>query len=130
MLQKHLIELSRKYPLWLADDDSFVIVEILLPPGFNYLRTKLLIEIPSDYPVSPPGIGNCHAYVAPSLMYCGRTLKDIHPAQHPSFETPGFGPWAWFCYRTIRWYPARDSLLTFVEMVRADLTSPPTHQES
>lgn len=126
MLDRHLAELSHHYPVWIDDDDKFVIVEIGLPPGFDYVWTNLLIEIPPDYPVSPPGIGNYRVFVPPWLTYRGRKLKDIHPNQSPSFETPEFGPWAWLCYEDVRWYPSRDDLLTFVEMVRSDLSNPST----
>jgi hypothetical protein len=128
MLRRHLIELSNRYPLWLDDREQFVIVEIRLPPGMNFLKTKLLIEIPKDYPFSPPGIGNYQVYVPRSLRYCGRELKDLHPDIQPAFDTPGFGPWAQLCYRKIQWCLGRDNLFTFVEMVRTDLTTPPTQE--
>ena len=127
MLDDHLKRLSRAYPLWLDDDYRFVIVEeIKLPPGYNCRATQLLIQLPPDYPVSPPGVGDNRVYVASGLRFRGRTLRDVHDSIPPSFETPGSGPWAWFCYEWIHWDPLRDSLIRFVEMIKANLTNPPT----
>jgi hypothetical protein len=127
LLEKHCRRLSRHHPLWIDDDYAFVIVgHVLLPPGYNLERTNLLIELPDDYPVSPPGIGDFRVYVSPHLRFQGRELKDLHLYITPSYTTLGFGPWAWWCYQSVRWYPKRDNLIRFVEMIRADLTDPPT----
>ena len=127
LLMKHLSRLSRHFRLWIDDDYRFVIVgSVLLPPGYNVRRAKLLIELPGDYPLSPPGIGDSLIYVSPVLQFHGWDLKDLHPHRQPAYPTPGFGPWAWWCYEKIRWYPKRDNLIRLVEMIRADMTNPPT----
>jgi hypothetical protein len=86
----------------------------------------LLIELPHDYPLSPPGLGDYRVFASPYLLFWSRMLQDLHPETTPCYATPGFGPWAWWCYQYIRWSPRRDDLVRFVEMVRADLTNPPT----
>ena len=122
-LERELSDLSRAFPLWIADDFAFVIVSKLrLPAEYNKSCTDLLIELPPDYPVCPPGLGNNRVYVDPNLRYRNRILQDLHPGNTARFATPGFGPWAWFCYERIEWWPDRDDLITFVEMVRADLS--------
>ncbi len=126
-LESHLKLLSKHYPLWIDDDYRFVIVgRIRLPRGYDCREANLLIELPSDYPVTPPGVGDHRVYVWPQLQFHGRALRDQHPETTPGFHTPGFGPWAWWCYQTIRWIPSRDDLVRFVEMVRADMINPCT----
>jgi hypothetical protein len=125
MLDEELQQLSRGFELWIDDDSHFVILGgVKLRPGYNAPETQLLIEIPQDYPVSPPGIGASRVYVPATLNYRGRRLRQVHEQQRPNFETPGFGPWAWWCYCQIAWDPTRDDLTKFVEMVRADLSNP------
>lgn len=128
-LGRHLRELSRAFVLWIEEEYEFVVVcGMKLPPGYNRAETQLLIEIPQDYPLSPPGVGADRVYLSPDLRFKRRKLKDLHTGTTPSFYTPGFGPWAWFCYERVEWSPSRDGLVTFVEMVRADLTDPRTHR--
>jgi hypothetical protein len=129
-LEKHLRRLSCAFQLQVADNYRFVIVGgVRLPPGYNHTLTSVLVEIPSDYPLSPPGIGNNRVYVSPRLRFRGRTLKDVHPDARPSYPTPGSGDWAWWCYQEIRWDPVRDDLIRFMEMFRVDLTNPPVNWE-
>jgi hypothetical protein len=127
-LDRQLKDLSRAYRhLWIDDSNRFVIVEgIKLPPGYNQSQTELLIELPGDYPCSPPGVGSSHVYVPHGLRYKDKRVRDIHEYSQPSFRTEGFGPWAWWCYESITWDPFRDNLIKFVEMVRANMTDPPT----
>jgi hypothetical protein len=122
-LEQDLRDLSRALPLLIADDYAYVIAcGLKLPPGYNTRCTDMLFELPSDYPLSPLGVGDSHVYLPPALRLHGRRLEDLHEWRRPEFETPGFGKWAWFCYEYIDWSPTRDNLIKFVEMVRADLT--------
>jgi hypothetical protein len=124
-LEQHLKVLSTHYPLWIDDDYRFVIVgRVRLPRGYDYREASLLIVLPQDYPVTPPGVGDHKVYVWPPLRFRGRPLKDLHPETTPGFLTPGFGPWAWWCYQRIRWLPNRDDLVRLVEMIRADFINP------
>ena len=123
VLDQQLRELSLGYPLSISDDYDWIIASrFRLPPGFNLQHTTVLLEIPSDYPLSPPGIGS-RVYLPPSLRFGDKKLKDLHEG-----TTPGWGSWAWFCYEWIRWDPHRDDLVKFLEMIRADLTNPPTRK--
>ena len=122
-LEQDLRSLSRAFRLWIDDDYSFVVAGgVKLPPGYNMSYTNLLLELPADYPVSPPGVGDSAVYLPPTLRLHGRRLKDLHEFRSPEFDTPGFGEWAWWCYEYVDWSPVRDNLIKFVEMVRADLT--------
>jgi len=126
-LMEALQRLSFHFPLCVNDDHKFVVVGgVRLPPGYNRDHTPLLIELPADFPCSPPGIAGRRVFVPPDLRFRGRRLADIHPGTTPRFSTPGFGPWAWLCYEAINWNPLKDNLITFIEMVRADLTNPET----
>ena len=127
ILNQQLKDLSRAFPVWIDDDYKFIIVGgVKLPPEYNISETELLIELPADYPFSPPGVAGSHMYVSPALRFGGRELEDMHLSTTPPFQTPRFGPWAWWCYERIRWDAVRDNLIKFIEMVRADLTNPPT----
>jgi hypothetical protein len=113
--------LSVGYLLSVSSDFRWIIVrDFRLPPGFNYFCTDVLVEIPQDYPCSPPGVA-AHVYLSPKLRFKGQELQDLHEG-----TTPGWGDWAWFCYSKIDWDPNRDDLIKFMEMVRADLTNPGT----
>jgi hypothetical protein len=126
-LYRHLRDLSLACRVWLAGDQKYVILGgVNLPPGYNRSQIDILVEIPRDYPLSPPGVGEHNVFVPPSIRFQGRTPKYLHEGTHPSYSTPGFGPWAWWCYQRIDWDPLRDNLIKFLEMVRADLTDPPT----
>jgi hypothetical protein len=126
-LERDLRALSRGFRLWIDDDYAFVIiVDLVLPPGYGQSHTAMLLELPDDYPLSPLGVGESHVFLPPSLRFRGRRISDLHDWQTPSVDTPGFGPWAWFCYERVRWSPERDDLIRFVEMVRADLANPRT----
>ena len=131
VLEQHVAALSQAVPIALDQAFRFAIIQrVLLPPKYNRKSTDLLIEIPRDYPLSPPGVGEYRVFVAPNLMFQGRRLRDLHPNTTPRFQTPGYGPWAWLCYEHITWEPHRDDLIHLLEMIRADLTNPPTEQES
>lgn len=122
ILSRHLRILSHAYTI-VVDDDSrwFIAHNFRLPPGYDRAETSVLVTLPHDYPISPPGIGDSRVYLPPDVLYRGMDLRDLHPS-----DAPAWGEWAWFCYQEIRWDPARDNLMTFLEMVRADLTNPPT----
>jgi hypothetical protein len=123
VLERQLKDLSVKYPLLVSDDYRYLTVqEFDLPPGFNCHRTEILVEIPPGYPRSPPGVGESHVYVNRGLLFMGRRLSDLYDRVTPDWE----GEWAWLCYRQIDWDPHRDNLVTFMEMIRTDLTKPST----
>ena len=127
ILYDHLARLSQHFRLALDDWYRFVIVQsVKLPPGFNRNTTDALIELEFDYPQTPPGMGNSRVFVDAGLRFRGWMLAEYREHFQPTYRTPGFGPWAWICYQRIHWNPLRDDLVTFVEMLRADLTNPPT----
>ena len=121
ILEDHLRMLSVGYPISVSDDYNWLRVNhFLLPPGHDRSRTDILVEVPHDYPLSPPGV-RAHMYLPRSLRFQGRKLKDLHP-----WITPGWGDWAQMCFEWIRWNPHRDDLIGFMDMVRLDLTNPET----
>jgi hypothetical protein len=126
IVAQHLKELTCAYNVCVANNYQYAVVgSVKLPPGYNSTSTSVLLEIPYDYPQSPPGIGNYKIYVEPSLRFYGRVLRDVHPQIPPPYPIPGCGPWAYWCYQDIRWNPVRDNLIRFMEMFRGDLTNPP-----
>ncbi|MGD1020127.1 MAG: E2/UBC family protein [Verrucomicrobiia bacterium] len=126
-LERDLLNLSRAFPLQVDDGYAFVLVSGLkLPPGYNRPSTDMLLELPADYPICPPGVGGSYVYLPPALRFHGRRLDDLHEDHLPTFYPAKVGSWAWFCYEYVAWSPHRDDLIKFVEMVRADLTKPKT----
>jgi len=120
-LEDDLRAASRAYPLSVSEDRRWVTVHrFKLPPGYRRSTTDILMEIPRDYPCTPPGVST-HIYIDASLRFHGRKLRDVYEGVNP-----GWGNWAWFCYHSIKWDPRRDDLIRFLEMVRADLTEPKT----
>jgi len=90
-LQRDLQRLSNHFSLWLDNDYRFVIIQgVRLPPGYNYDETDFFLEIPADYPCSPPGIGDSQVYVSPHLRYWKQSLTDVHPCKTPKYEVGGF----------------------------------------
>ena len=116
---KHLRELSHFYPLDIARDYSWLIAnKFLLPPGYNAKLIPVLMEIPEDYPLSPPGVGSSRIYLPKGLRYHGSKIKHYYESINKGKN------WCWFCYQEIRWNPRQDNLILFLEMVRSHLTNP------
>lgn len=85
--------------------------------GKVIVRTSVLIDIPYDFPLSPPGIGYAHptrAIHLPRLYYNGGRMKDLHDCAHH--------PWCWLCFRSMRWDPGHDNLLSLLALVEASIS--------
>lgn len=122
ILREHIRRLSFFYPVAADDALRFIVVRSFrLPSGYSTSSTSVLLSIPEDYPLSPPGLRNAKIYIPADLRYCGQELKDVHED-----VTPEWGNWSWFCYERICWNPKRDDLLVILELVRMNLTDPPT----
>ena len=118
-LKADLTRLSYGHPVSLGD--NYIIVEqFQLPVGFDQRTIRVLIEIPDDYPLSPPGIGNHLIYVSSGITLRGRRLRDVYSHVRPKSGQPGF---SWFCYQRIDWDPRCDDLVTVIDLVRANLTT-------
>lgn len=123
VLQEHLRQVARAYLIEVSDDRRWMKVGgFQLAPGFDRRETTLLIGIPHDYPLTPPGILPSGVYVPSDLRFRGRPLADATPQR-----ATWLAGWSWLCYQLIRWNPnGGDTLLRFLEMLRVDLTSPRT----
>lgn len=121
-LLKHLQELSYFHVVEIDDDlASIRVTDFRLPEGFNRRSCCVFIEIPSDYPISPPGCPS-RIYLPDGIRWRGRDLRDLHPGTQPKNRSG----WAWLCFERIEWNPLQDNLITTVELVRTTLTDPPT----
>lgn len=119
-ISQELHELSNEYAFRSAEPYDGLIVEgFRLPSGFNRAHTRVLIIIPPEYPDVVPGVAS-PIYVEKGLRFRGQSLADVH-----EYITPGWGSWAWMCFQSIDW-SARDSLKTLMEVIRANVTNPPT----
>jgi hypothetical protein len=119
ILEDHIRALSYAYPTALDDYCRHILVKgYNLPPGYKFSSIPALLEIPADYPESPPGVGDSHLYVPRGLRYHGRKPKEYHEDRGPSED------WAWWCYQHIDWDPCRDNLITFFELLRVHMTKP------
>ncbi len=119
ILEAHVRLLSFAFQVALDDDcRHLLLADFGYPPGYNFTVSPVLLEIPRDYPESPPGVGASHVYLPGGLRYKGRIPEDYHESVGPSEQ------WAWWCYEEICWDPCRDNLITFFELLRAHLTDP------
>jgi hypothetical protein len=119
IIERDVRALSHRYPVGMDDDlHQIVVRNFNLPPGYNWETVPVLLEIPEDYPESPPGVGPSRLYVPRGLLYHGRKPEDYHEESGPSKS------WAWWCYESIDWDPCRDNLITFFELLRAHMTNP------
>ena len=117
-LKEDIKALSYSFSVVVDDDYSSIIVKNFnLPPGYNRGQIPVLLELPSDYPESPPGVGSAMVYVPDDLRFNGRKPNDFHDGN-------GADGWAWWCYEWIAWNPKRDNLITFFELLRAHMTNP------
>ena len=120
MLTRHLRELSLACSIVASRDLSVVIIQdVKLSPGWNRSQTQMLVQIPEDYPLSPPGTAGSYIYVEAGLRFGGR-----RPADYTEGHRFAGIKWAWWCYENIGWDPLRDNLVTLLERVRADLSNP------
>lgn len=111
--------LSLRYIVEVEDDlRTLMVSNFNLPPGYNRAVVPVRLQIPKDYPESPPGVGFSKVLIPGGLRFKGRKLKDYHPYHGPRLK------WAWLCYVRIDWDPCRDDLETFFEILRANLTEP------
>jgi len=119
VLEDDVRALSYAYQVALDDDYRHLFVKNFnTPPGYNFISIPILLEIPEDYPESPPGVGHSHVYVPRDLRYRGRKPKDFHEWLGPSKD------WAWWCYQSIQWDPCKDDLITFFELLRGHMSNP------
>ncbi len=120
ILLRDLKELSIVCKVLASRDLRTVIVEdVRLPPGWNRTHTRMRIQIPEDYPLSPPGVSSSPIFLETGLRYHGQVPRDYH--KNCTVAEEG---WAWLCYESIDWAPNRDNLISLLERVRADLTNP------
>ena len=80
-------------------------------------KTSVLIDIPLDFPMSPPGVGFNHptrAIHLPLLYYKGRMMADFYKCNHT--------PWYWLCFQKLDWNPATDNLLTLIGLVEVSIS--------
>jgi hypothetical protein len=119
VLENDVRELSFAYRCELDNNyRQLVVKNFNLPPGYNFPTVEILLEIPSDYPESPPGVGGSHVYLTKGLRFRGRKPRDYHEDTGPSDK------WSWWCYSWIKWDPCKDNLVTFFELLRAHMTNP------
>ncbi len=118
-LKNDIRALSYVYPVLLDDDcKSIVVSNFNLPSGYNANYITILLELPRDYPETPPGVAGANVYVPNNLRFKGRKPEDFHENSGPDAK------WAWWCYEWIDWNPCKDNLITFFELLRAHMTNP------
>lgn len=123
VLEDDVRALSYAFDVALDDECRHLFVRNFnLPPGYNFSTIPILLEIPPDYPESPPGIGGSQLFLPRGLRYRGRRLRDFHEEVGP-LDDPN-RRWGWWCYEQIHWDPCQDNLISFFEVLRTDMTDP------
>ena len=89
----------------------------LLPGG---VRTRAMVLLPKDYPVTPPLGFYIHESGLDAVRSQGIDVRHLFPDKTyygaPNLAQKG---WAWFCLKFEPWRPGRHSLIGIVMMVAA-----------
>lgn len=113
-LAEHLAAVAEVLPIEATRDGRWMLARHFpLPSGFNVFETRLLIGIPTLYPQAPPGA----VYLSPDVRLRDRPLPNLFAGHGPTAE------WAWLCMYPQSWDPCRDSLVRFLDVVRAELSN-------
>jgi hypothetical protein len=121
-LVAHVHALARVYEVSVSTDQAWVqIANFVLPVGFNAKTTPLLVGLPPDYPLRPPGVLPHGIFVRPGLRFRGGHHSNIVEG-----HGPGWDQWSWLCVYRINWDPRRDDLLRLLELARTVLSGAPT----
>lgn len=121
LLLQHLRMVALAYSVSVSSDYRWLIANrFLLPAGYNWSETRVLVGIPGDYPLTPPGLYPAGVFLPQGLRFRGRQLANLHPGY-----SPGWGDWAWLCLQRIEWNVHVDDLVRFLEMLRAGLVNAP-----
>lgn len=107
------------------DSDNFLWVcihDFRLPEGFNKDGGELLIELPPNYPFSPPK--NC--FLDRTVRTSGGKEIREHYYPNESYNKYYEKGWAWFCFHITSWKAKEDvmesdNLLTFVDLAHLAL---------
>ena len=88
-----------------------------IPPGWNQTATAVWFIVPAGYPSANP---DCF-YADPSLRLAGGGMPGASGMQ----VLPNTGAQhMWFSWHVAGWNPTRDSLLTYVRVIRDRLNRP------
>lgn len=120
VIQKHLCRLRMAYRYAVSRDGRILILWVknfLLPPGYNRPETEVVIHVPENYPVTPPGR---NVFLSRGLRFRERQLAHLHANRHTKVP----GDWRWYCLTMTNWDPMKDDFVSFLEYVRSDLTDP------
>ena len=92
--------------------------DVSLPEGWNKRTTTIWFLVPVGYPSATP---DC--FYADSDL---RLVNAAMPGSSGMQEIPnvGGGPRLWFSWHVSGWQPTRDTLLTYVRVIRDRLNRP------
>ncbi len=99
---------------------------VALPDDFNLCSTSMLMVLPPDYPVTPPGLGHHAIYLREGLSKRGYRLDHYYDHNiHCSCgqcDLSKYG-WWWYCFKGIPgWDPRYHDLVNIVRMVQLALS--------
>ncbi len=70
ILVKQIKDLSHRFPVDAQTDYSSILVRgFETPPGYNLSRIDVRLELPEDYPASPPGVSPSYVYVPAKFAF-------------------------------------------------------------
>jgi hypothetical protein len=117
IVETQLAELQRLHPaataVELPDGSTLVTVpDIPMPAGWNQDRTAVVFLTPVGYPMARPDCfwADCGLRLSGGGMPGNANLQSL----------PGRGDQVlWFSWHLAQWDPQRDTLLTFVRVIRS-----------
>lgn len=110
-LQREIVALREKYPVWVSSDWTIVIVELPYPSGWTVQTGLLRYEIPADYGASAPTVH------VPAKM---RRYDGTHTLRLLQSPIPGWKKW---CVR-FGWDPRCHTLVTSTRAMMGSLSDP------
>jgi hypothetical protein len=121
-IEGHVMHLQRRWPqaYWLrpVNDQTrgtVVVLDVLLPSGWNKERTEVRFVLPAGFPLSMP----------PSSFWCDGDLRLANggmPALTNLLKMPGEDePRLWFLHALRAWHPGKDTIVTYFYTVRLRL---------
>ena len=125
VLQRHVLTLDSSYGARMSSDGHFLrLYRCLLPPGYGRVSAEVLIDLPPDYFLCPPGFGSSRIHLPSTLRFHKCRLLHLYPE-----VTPGWGDWAWFSFVLRDWDSEYDDLVKFLKKLYAVLIYPETRAE-
>ena len=123
VLQKNYPDASAK-PLP-SGAHLITVPDVKLPDGWNRQTVAILFLAPPGYPAGQPDCFWADPIEEPGALRFGAEKNQTPQASNDSNPIPEVGPrGTWFSWHLQSWDPNRDSLLTYLNVIKQRLNPP------